>query len=320
MRQHNAKHPILSILFIISIVCFSNIIGLSQPTAFPPEMIFVEGDTFSMGCTIEQGSIMIEEGFEEGCKTEWAKDELPIHEVSLKQFYISKYEVTQSQWSAVMPNDTLIWNVGIGPSFPVYQVSWYDAVTFCNRLSIQEGFTPCYYSDVKFEMVFDSLVGRYKTKLDVYWDTHADGYRLPTEAEWEFAARGGAESNQYPFSGNKEAEKVAVFVKNNPTKGGKEVGNFSPNELGIYDMSGNEWEWVWDYYIEDYYAKSPECQPIGPTWSENKVCRGGNWKGSRAYIRVANRIGLYPGLRTYNIGFRICRGKMTAGYCMKSGT
>ena len=293
---------------------------LSQPTAFPPEMVFVEGDTFSMGCTFEQEKVMIAEGFPEGCQTEWAKDELPVHNVALKQFYISKYEITQSQWAAVMPKDTLVWSVGMGASYPAYQLSWYDAITFCNRLSAQDGFMPCYYLDPKFEEVFDSLVGKHSTYIDVYWNTHANGYRLPTEAEWEFAARGGCHSKKHPFAGHEILDEVAVFANNNLTKGGNRVGTRWPNELGLYDMSGNEWEWVWDYYGDNYYSESPACQPIGPQWNENKVCRGGNWRGSTAYARVANRIGMYPGIRTFNIGFRICRGKMTEGYCMGKGT
>ena len=304
----------------MAIICFlTPVILTAQPTICPPEMIFVEGDTFNMGCTQEQERVLFQEGYEEGCQTDWASDELPVHPVVVKQFFLSKYEITQSQWATVMPNDSLVWTVGLGASFPAYQVSWYDALTFCNRLSIREGFTPCYYADPDYETVFDSLVGRHDVYVDVYWNTHANGYRLPTEAEWEFAARGGNQSKNFPFSGHEQVNEVAVFANNNPAKKCQRVGTHWPNELGFYDMSGNEWEWVWDSYDQDYYSQSPSCQPIGPLWGEYKVCRGGNWRGSTAYARVANRIGLYPGIRTYNIGFRICRGKITEGYCMDKG-
>ena len=293
---------------------------IAQPTTCMPEMVFVEGGEFDMGCTAEQHQAMVDNGFTEGCHTDWAKDELPVHTISLRQFFIGKYEVTQGQWAAIMPKDTMIFNAGMGVNYPVYHVSWYDAITFCNRLSIREGFTPCYYADPKFIHVFDSLVGRARDYVNVYWNTHADGYRLPIEAEWEYAARGGNQSQQFAYAGSHAIDEVAIYDKNNTEKGGKPVGTKAPNELGLYDLSGNEWEWVWDWHLENYYRDSPECQPIGPVGSDNKVCRGGNWRSSAAYSRVANRIGLYPGLRTFNIGFRIARGKMEAGYCSTKGT
>lgn len=292
----------------------------AQPFGCPSKMIFVEGGKFDMGCTPEQHQAMIDDGLLEGCQTNWAKDELPVHEVALRQFYIGKYEVTQGQWASVMPHDTLPFNVGAGSNFPVYQVSWYDAITFCNRLSIKEGFTPCYYSDPSFETVFDSLVGRHKVYLNVYWNTNAEGYRLPLEAEWEYAARGGQKSQQYAYAGSNTLDDVAIYNQNNALSGGNPVGTKQPNELGIYDLSGNEWEWVWDWHMEEYYQDAPPCQPIGPKWSEFKACRGGNWRNRAAYSRVSNRIGIYPGIRTYNIGFRIARGKMQEGHCMGDGT
>lgn len=312
--QKNLKYILL--FWIQFPLCFL----IAQPHVCPPEMVFVESGSFQMGCTEDQEKAMIDNDYPEGCQTKWATDELPVHKVSLKQFYIGKYEVTQSQWAAVMPKDTLTFNVGMGATYPVYQVSWYDAATFCNRLSIKEGFTPCYYADPKFEVVFDSLVGRPKDYVNIYWNTAADGYRLPTEAEWEYVARGGKEGRNHAYAGSDSVDKVAVYNENNVEKGGNQVGSKMPNELGIYDLSGNEWEWVWDWHLEDYYSKSPECQPIGPRWSESKVCRGGNWRSQAAFSRVANRIGLYPGIRTFNLGFRIARGKMIEGYCMEDGT
>lgn len=311
--------PILKFLKSIALIglLFSCQNVLAQPHSIIPEMVFVDGGSFQMGCTAEQDTALMKAGFAEGCQTSWVQDELPVHEVSLRQFYVGKYEITQSQWAAIMPNDSLIFNVGMGATYPVYHVSWYDAVTFCNRLSVREGFTPCYYADPNFATVFDSLVGRAKMTVNVHWNTTADGYRLPTEAEWEYVARGAQASKNYAYAGSDSIKIVAIHNENNLEKGGNQVGSKSPNELGLYDLSGNEWEWTWDWYLENYYENSPECQPIGPLWSEYKVCRGGNWRSQAAHARIANRIGLHPGLRTFNIGFRVARGKMKAKHCME---
>jgi formylglycine-generating enzyme required for sulfatase activity len=320
--MRNYQSFIFSILKILKSVMLFGLLVFGQQVKAqtlnaPPEMVFIEGGSFKMGCTEEQEKALIQNGYSEGCKTAWVQDELPVHEVSLRHFYIGKYEITQSQWAAVMPKDTLVFNVGMGVNYPVYHVSWYDAVTFCNRLSVQEGFTPCYYTDPNFEVVFDSLVGRAKVYVNIHWNTAADGYRLPIEAEWEYAARGGQSNKNYAYSGSDSLQMVAVFNENNKEKGGNVVGSKSPNGLGLYDLSGNEWEWTWDGYLESYYENSPECQPIGPLWSEHRVCRGGNWRSQAAHARIANRIGLYPGLRTFNIGFRVARGKMKAKHCME---
>jgi formylglycine-generating enzyme required for sulfatase activity len=133
-------------------------------------------------------------------------------------------------------------------SMPVSGVDWYDAVAYCSWLSEKAGLTPCYSGGGKV------------TKCDF----QADGYRLPTEAEWEFAARGGIQSHGYLYSGSNDPDEIGWHAGNS---GGHAhpVGQKKPNELGIHDMSGNRWEWCWDWFDADYYASSPEVDPTGPS-------------------------------------------------------
>ncbi len=264
----------------------------AQPDALPPEMVFVQGGTFEMGCTPEQ--------------TDCDGDESPVHEVTLTDFYIGKYEVTQAQWAAIVPEYAPDYSqYGQGDTHPAYYISWYDAVTFCNRLSQQEGYTPVYYADPGFTQVYDALDDGSGT---VYWDPTANGYRLPTEAEWEYAARGGAQSEGYQYSGSDDINEVAWWdVNSDNSVLSQPAGTKAPNELGVYDMSGNVWEWCWDWYGSGYYDASPACAPLGPTGGSFRVLRGGSWVSSARYCRVANRIGVTPGDRRYGIGFRLSR-------------
>ncbi len=140
-------------------------------------------------------------------------------------------------------------NLGVSDrgTFPVSGVDWFDAVSYCNWLSEKAGLSPCYSG------------GGRATKCDFL----ANGYRLPTEAEWEFAARGGNQSQGFIFSGSNDPDEIGWHAGNS---GGKAhpVGQKEPNELGIYDMSGNRWEWCWDWFDAEYYAASPEVDPTGP--------------------------------------------------------
>ena len=263
----------------------------AQPDAMPPEMVFVQGGTFEMGCTPEQ--------------TNCDSDESPVHEVTLTDFYIGKYEVTQAQWAAIVPEYSPNYDRGEGDTHPAYRISWYDAVTFCNRLSQQEGYTPAYYSDPGFTQVYDALDDGNGT---VYWGPSANGYRLPTEAEWEYAARGGAQSGGYQFSGSDDINAVAWWdVNNDNSVLSQPAGTKAPNELGVYDMSGNVWEWCWDSYSSGYYAASPACAPLGPTGGSGRVQRGGSWLLSATFCRVAGRNIHNPWVRSNYVGFRLSR-------------
>ena len=214
-------------------------------------------------------------------------DEKPIHEVSVSSFYISKYEITQKEWQEVMGSNPSYFK---GDKLPVENISWYDAIEYCNKRSIKEGLKPCYSG----------------SGANISCDWTANGYRLPTEAEWEYAARGGKKSKGYKYSGSDDIKKVAWYKSNSGSKT-HPVGENQANELGIYDMSGNVWEWCWDWYSSDYYSKSPSSNPRGPSSGEKRVLRGGSWSSYDCYCRVANRFDDDPDYRYYDFGLRILR-------------
>ena len=192
----------------------------------------------------------------------------PAHSVTLSSFYICKYEVTQELWQAVMGNNPSYYK---GNRKPVEQVSWEDCQTFISKLN--------------------SLTGK--------------NFRLPTEAEWEFAARGGIKSKGYKYSGSNTIEDVAWYYGNS---GGTthDVGIKSPNELGLYDMSGNVYEWCSDWYGEKYYGSSPSNNPIGPGSGTYRVNRGGSWYDIARYCGSSNRYGSTSGSRDDSLGLRLC--------------
>jgi formylglycine-generating enzyme required for sulfatase activity len=240
----------------------------------PVEMIFVQGGTFLMGDHFNEGQ----------------NDELPTHNVTVSSFYIGQYEVTQLQYESVMGNNPS-YNYGVGDDNPVYYVSWYDAVEYCNALSEQEGFTPCYNLST-FECNFS-----------------ANGYRLPTEAEWEYAARGGINNlDNYKYSGTTGNLGDYAWYLSNSAYQTYEVGTKLPNQLSIYDMSGNVWEWCNDWYHPDFYDVSPSDNPTGPNNGTARVIRGGSRANNPEVCRVANRLNngtINSGGR--NIGFRILK-------------
>ncbi len=238
------------------------------------EMIFVQGGTYEMGDHFNEGEA----------------NEFPVHEVTISSFFIGQYEVTQGEYEAVMGSNPAS-GYGVGDNYPVYYETWYDAVEYCNALSVQESLTPCY------------------NLSDWSCDFNADGYRLPTEAEWEYADRGGVNwTDNYRYSGTTDnLGDYAVYDANDPG-GTTEVGSKLPNQLGIYDMSGNVWEWCWDWYSSSYYSNSPINNPTGPESSSNRVGRGGGWVNDAACCRVADRSYDNPSYGSGNcIGFRILR-------------
>lgn len=196
--------------------------------------------------------------------------EKPVHEACVNDLYIGKYVVTQGQWQAVMGNNPSYFK-NCGDNCPVEQVSWTDAQEFISKLNSRSG----------------------KAK-----------YRLPTEAEWEYAARSGGKKEKY--SGGDDIDKVAWYSGNS---GGKThpVGTKAANKLGIYDMSGNVWEWVKDWYDERYYAKSPRNNPQGPGSAQHHVLRGGGLSGDASVTRASARHGHAPDDRSKDNGFRLVR-------------
>jgi formylglycine-generating enzyme required for sulfatase activity len=248
-----------------------------------PEMVLVEAGSFQMG------------------STKGASDEQPVHTVHItRPFYIAKYVVTFEEYDRFCdatigikkPDDN---GRGRG-NLPVINVTWYDAVAYCNWLSEKEGLTTCYSGKGKLTQC----------------DFSANGYRLPTEAEWEYAARGGQKSQGYIYAGSDNPDDVAWYADHS---GGQmhPVGQKQPNELGLYDMSGNLFEWCWDWYDGDYYASSPASDPTGPPppstgvpWEHNRVRRGGSWREDADSIRVTCRSFDYASYVGDN-GFRLVR-------------
>ena len=216
-----------------------------------PEMIWVEGGTFKMGATSEQGN-------------DYDYSEKPAHVVTLSGFMIGKYQVTQAHWKAIMGNDPSYYT---GYNLPVECVSWNEVQDFIVKLNAQTG----------------------------------KQYRLPTETEWEFAARGGKKSKGYKYSGSNNPDEVAWYKKNITHP----VGTKLSNELGIYDMSGNIFEWCSDWF--DTYESNEQTNPQGPSLGSGRVIRGGAWCSNARNARVSYRSSWYPDYRRSDLGFRLAR-------------
>lgn len=216
------------------------------------KMIKVEGGTFKMGATSEQGS-------------DAYGDESPVHSVTLPDYYIGETEVTQELWKAVMGNNPSNFK---GDQKPVECVSWHDCHKFIKKLN--------------------QLTGK--------------NFRLPTEAEWEYAARGGNKSKGYKYSGGNDINEVAWY-KGNSNSHTHDVKTKSPNELGIYDMSGNVFEWCKDWF--GYYSSSSQTNPKGPSSGSDRVFRGGSCIDFAGNCRVSFRSNYAPDFRRDYLGFRL---------------
>ena len=231
------------------------------------------------------------------------KDEV-THAVTLSDFYISKFEVTQKEYEAVMGTNPSSF---LGDDLPVDSVSWYDAIQYCNARSAQEGLTPVY-----------TVEGE-----TISWNRSANGYRLPTEAEWEYACRAGTDTpfntetsisadeanywGHYPyliednyFSQSNLETKPGVYRQTTVA-----VGGFQPNAWGLYDMHGNVGEWVWDWYGD--YDTQAQTDPTGPASGTLRVNRGGGWNDFAKNLRSAYRATLPLDSSSFNLGFRLAR-------------
>ncbi len=217
-------------------------------------------------------------------------DERPPHKVAVSPFAMDKFEVTQAQFASLeLPDPSQFKH----PERPVEQIRWVNAVEFCNERSKAEGLQAC-YDEISFECNFD-----------------ADGYRLPTEAEWEFAARAGADVNLPLGNAPAKLRSYACYAGNSKNKTDL-VGRKKPNAFGLHDMLGNVAEWCHDVYGESYYAESTTNDPTGPTSGDKRVMRGGSWKSSEESCRVSARQGCVAGFTdacfTGNtLGFRCLR-------------
>ena len=231
----------------------------------PPvtETFTVNGVSFTM-VAVEGGAFIMGGTSEQG--VEAIDNELPTHQVTLSSYRIGETEVTQELWIAVMGNNPS--NFTNGVSRPVEKVSWNDCQAFIAKLNELTGMT----------------------------------FRLPTEAEWEYAARGGNKSNGYKYAGSDDVDEVAWYM-NNSLSMTQPVASKAPNELGLYDMSGNVWEWCQDYFGS--YSSEPQSNPTGPATGTVRVFRGGCWTIDSWYCRVSFRLNNAPTLRSNNLGFRL---------------
>ena len=253
---------------------YRNIPGAFEALAcIEEQMVSIEGGSFDMG------------------NDEGTKDEGPVHQVTVGSFELSKFEVTKELYATVLNRDV---EKNQGDRKPYDKATWYDAVDFCNKLSELKGLTPCYSGSGE----------------NIQCDFSADGFRLPTEAEWEYAARGGADSHGFRYSGSDNLDEVAWYEMNS-SKGPHEVGTKKPNSLGLYDMSGNVSEWCWDWYRRDYYQEGGSSNPTGPERGRQRIMRGGYY-GSKFECSVSDRSSTEPAQTVWYsgyIGIRLCRTK-----------
>ena len=223
--------------------------------------------------------------FEMGSEGSAETDE-PRHRIWVGPFLIDAFEVTQAHYEKMVGKNPARYKA---PRQPVDQVRWADAVRYCNARSRAEGLAPCY----------DPNTGR--------CDVDAEGYRLPTEAEWEYACRAGS-PGAWCFGDDESRLPRHAWYKENQTRGPHEVGRLTPNTWGLYDMHGNVWEWCGDWYAEDYYGEGPSRSPRGPRAGKTRVLRGGCWDSRPNECRSAYRFHEDPALTD------VCFGKAVSGF------
>ncbi len=263
-------------------------------------MVKISGGTFDMGSTTGDS------------------DEEPVHSVTVSSFWMDSTEVTQKQYSDVMSAaysgySSPSWSssYGVGDNYPVYDVNWYDAVLYCNALTKAKGSSDTVYS-------YRSISGTPGNDCELSGlsiDLSKQGYRLPTEAEWEYACRAGTTTDYYWGDDTTEAavKQYAWYEKNArdsywtaphaANNGTQPVAQKLPNAYGLYDMSGNVWEWCKDW--DGDYSSGSATNPTGPSSGSYRVNRGGSWYSIALYLRSAGRIGNYPDRESSYGGFRV---------------
>jgi formylglycine-generating enzyme len=276
----------------------------------PAGMALIPAGSFSMGDSFGEG---------------WS-GELPVHTVNVSAFYMDRHEVTKALWDEVrswaLANGYTFDSAGSGKGadHPVHTVNWWDVVKWCNARSEKEGRVPAYYTDAARTTVYRT--GQVNVQNGwVKWDA---GYRLPTEAEWEKAARGGAADRRFPWSNSdlithdraNYSSSTSYAYDTSETRGyhptyetggtpyTSPVRSFAANGYGLYDMTGNAWEWCWDWYSGTYFDSSPESDPVGPGTGSFRVIRGGGWYSVARDCRSAARIYVTPVNGFIDLGFR----------------
>ena len=264
---------------------------------YPDNMVRINGGTFMMGSPANE------------VRRDYDEEQ---YQVTLSGFYMGKYEVTQKEYREVMGTNPSAYK---GDKMPVIDVSWYDAVEYCNKRSLKEGLTPAYTIDKnRRDPNNKSADENDNIRWLVTWNQNANGYRLPTEAEWEYACRAGTTT---PFSTGitittSQANYDGNYPYNSNVKGEYRremtpVGSFEPNAWGLYDMHGNVWEWCWDWYSSESYSLGAQTDPRGPSSGSSRVARGGSWYDTAYYLRSAIRYCGAPARWTHSLGFRLVR-------------
>ena len=263
---------------------------LSGSTAQGIEFIRICGGTFEMGCTAEQSS----------CQG----DESPVHTVTLtRDFWLGTTEITQQQWQAVMGNNPSH-HSSCGQDCPVENLNWYEALAFANAVSAAEGLPECFGLDDCTNPADSAMEC---SSVSVNSDTgllyDCEGFRLPTEAEWEYAARA---EDTLLYAGSDSIDDVGWY-EGNSSETLHPVAQKQANGWGLYDMSGNVWEWGWDWYDPGYYPTSPATDPLGPGPTVYRSYRGGAWYAPAEYTRVARRNHDQPDRFNFGLGLRLVR-------------
>jgi formylglycine-generating enzyme len=281
--------------------------------ATPTTMALIPAGSFAMG------NVMSASG-------EGSTDELPVHGVNVSAFYMDKYEVSKALWDEVATwaatngyDINAASTSGKATNHPAYDVTWYEAVKWSNARSQKEGLTPCY-------TVRGPVMNRGTSDPDCNFS--ANGYRLPTEAEWEKAARGGSSGKRFPWGDTITHSEANYYSSTSfsydvsPTRGyhptyatgsqpdSSPVGSFAPNAYGLYDMAGNMYEWCWDWYDRSYYASSPSSDPRDASSGSGRAIRGGSWDSYANGTRTADRSLCGPGEYYDYLGFRCVRSSV----------
>lgn len=230
----------------------------------------------------------------------------PTHTVHLSEYAMDVHEITKEVWDSVRKwsLDYGYLDLPMGESFgaehPLHTVNWFDCLKWCNARSEMQGLKPAYYVDAAFTIVYRS--GRIAPHVD--WQT---GYRLPTEAEWEKAARGGATGHRFPWSDSEKITPDRANYDESEKSGSVKVGSYQPNGFGLYDMAGNHFEWCWDRYGD--YTAEPQADPHGASVGVHRVFRGGSWYDNAKNCEIANRRAFTPDTVYNRVGFRSVQPK-----------
>lgn len=277
---------ILILFYMIILIFLGGCARKNSNDMVSNDMVFIEGGTFVNTYSSYYGK-----------------------DIVINDFYISRYEITQYEWAQVMGENPSEFK---GDNYPVVNVSWYDAIEYCNKRSIKEGLEPYYNIDKDTKDPF-SISEFDDLKWTVTVNENANGYRLPTEMEWEYAASGGQKSKNYIYSGSDNADDVGWYWRNsgdeyltgdwswpkiaNNNNMIKPVGSLKPNELDLYDLSGNVREWCWDWYTES----------DSDSGSAYKIWKGGGWLGDVVCCEFSYRGKYEANGRGSDTGLRVCR-------------